>query len=123
MTARHQPPHDATLALVTDPYRFISKQCDRIGADGFETHVLFKDTICLKGPEAAALFYDVDRFKREGAMPSPIRKTLLGDGGVQGLDGDAHRRRKQLFMDLMAPERIRVPVSYTHLTLPTKRIV
>lgn len=108
MTARHQPPHDATLALVTDPYRFISKQCDRIGADGFETHVLFKDTICLKGPEAAALFYDVDRFKREGAMPSPIRKTLLGDGGVQGLDGDAHRRRKQLFMDLMAPERIRV---------------
>lgn len=38
---------------------------------------------CLKGPEAAALFYDPERFKREGAMPSPIRKTLLGEGGVQ----------------------------------------
>ncbi|MCK5909229.1 MAG: cytochrome P450 [Caulobacter sp.] len=106
MTARQDPPRDATLALLADPYRFISKQCERIGADGFETHVLLKDTICLRGPEAAALFYDVDRFKRDGAMPSPIRKTLLGEGGVQGLDGDAHRHRKQMFMALMAPERV-----------------
>lgn len=99
-------PQDATLALAVDPYQFISKQCRRLGADAFETHVLFKDTTCLKGPEAAALFYDPERFKREGAMPSPIRKTLLGEGGVQGLDGNAHRHRKQLFMDLMAPQRV-----------------
>lgn len=107
MTSSKDPPRDATLALLLDPYRYISKQCASIGADGFETHVLLKETICLKGPEAAALFYDVDRFKRGGAMPSPIRKTLLGEGGVQGLDGDAHRQRKQMFMDLMAPERVR----------------
>jgi fatty-acid peroxygenase len=102
-----KPPQDATIALLADPYQFISEQCQRLGTDGFETHVLFKDTTCLKGPEAAAVFYDPERFKREGAMPSPIRKTLLGDGGVQGLDGDAHRHRKQLFMGLMAPDRIR----------------
>ncbi len=79
----------------------------RVGSDAFETRVLLKETTCLKGPEAAALFYDPERFKREGAMPSPIRKTLLGEGGVQGLGGEAHRYRKQVFMDLMAPARVR----------------
>jgi len=102
-----KPPNDATVALLKDPYRFISERCRRLGTEGFETHVLLKDTTCLKGPEACALFYDPERIKREGAMPSPIRKTLLGEGGVQGLDGEAHRHRKQLFMDLMAPERVR----------------
>ena len=102
-----KPPNDATVALLKDPYRFISERCRRLGTEGGETHVLLKDTTCLKGPEACALFYDPERIKREGAMPSPIRKTLLGEGGVQGLDGEAHRHRKQLFMDLLAPERVR----------------
>lgn len=97
---------DQTLALLADPYRFVSARCRELGADAFETRVLLKETVCLKGREAAELFYDADRFKRAGAMPAPIGKTLLGEGGVQGLDGDEHRHRKQMFMELMGAERV-----------------
>jgi fatty-acid peroxygenase len=60
----------------------------------------------MSGPEAARIFYDQDRFVRRGAMPGRIRGTLLGRGGVQGLDDEAHRHRKRMFMSLMTPERI-----------------
>src|SRR3546814_7187180 len=60
----------------------------------------------MTGPEAAELFYRQDLFARRGAAPGRIQKTLLGQGGVQGLDGEAHRHRKQMFMSLMTPESI-----------------
>ena len=31
---------------------------------------------------------------------------MLGEGGVQGLDGEAHRQRKAIFMDLMTPKNM-----------------
>jgi fatty-acid peroxygenase len=97
---------DSTPALIRDPYEFIRKGCRRHGSDLFETRLLLQRTICMSGPEAARLFYDQDRFVRRGAMPERIRRTLLGRGGVQGLDGEAHRHRKRMFMSLMTPERI-----------------
>lgn len=97
---------DATLALIRDPYGFVRKRCQRYGSDLFETRLLLRRTICTTGPEAARLFYDQDRFVRRGVMPERIRSTLLGRGGVQGLDGEAHRHRKRMFMSLMSPERI-----------------
>ncbi len=97
---------DETLALLADPYRFISRQCQRFGTNAFETRVLLKRTVCLKGAGAAEVFYDATRFAREGAMPGAIRKTLLGQDGVQGLDGEPHRHRKQMFMSLMTPDRV-----------------
>ena len=100
------PKPDSTVALLRDPYRFISKRCADLGTDLFETRLLLQKAICLTGPEAAELFYDPDRFQREGAMPGVIQKTLLGQGGVQGLDGAAHRHRKGMFMALMTPDRI-----------------
>lgn len=97
---------DSTLALIWDPYRFISKRCQRYGADLFETRLRLQRTICMTGPEAARLFYDPSRFERRDAMPKAIQKTLLGVGGVQALDDEAHRHRKQMFLSLMTPERI-----------------
>lgn len=95
---------DGTLALLRDPYGFISERCRRYGADIFRTRIMLRPAICMSGPEAAALFYDERRFLRRGATPTRIQKTLFGKGGVQGLDGDAHRHRKQMFMTLMTPE-------------------
>ena len=60
----------------------------------------------MTGPEAAELFYDEDRFSRGGAAPGWLKKTLFGKGGVQGLDGEAHRHRKQMFTFLMSPDRV-----------------
>ncbi|MCT9070048.1 cytochrome P450 [Cupriavidus gilardii] len=99
-------PGDHSLAMLADPYRFIAKRCRALQSDVFETRVLLRRTLCMTGPEAAALFYDPQRFQRGGAAPEPVRATLFGKGGVQTLDGDAHRMRKALFMHATAPERI-----------------
>lgn len=97
---------DVTRALLADPYRFISKRCQHYGADLVSTRIMLRQTICMTGPSAAALFYDNERFSRAGAAPEPVRATLFGKGGVQGLDGAAHRHRKAMFMSLVTAERI-----------------
>lgn len=97
---------DSTLAFIRDPYRFISMRCRDLHSDLFETRLRLRKTICMLGPEAAQLFCEPSKFARRGAMPLRIQKTLLGQGGVQGLDDEAHRHRKQMFMSLMSTERI-----------------
>src|SRR3546814_8468353 len=87
---------DATLALFNDPYRFISKQCRAYGSDLFETRLMLRKTICMTGPEAARLFYDQSRFTRHCAMIGRIQKTLLGKGGVQGLDNRSEEKKSEL---------------------------
>lgn len=97
---------DSTLALLQEGYTFVSTRCARHQSDVFQTRLLLQPTICMRGAAAARVFYDDARFMREGAAPSRLKKTLFGEGGVQGLDGKAHRRRKQMFMSLMTPEGI-----------------
>jgi fatty-acid peroxygenase len=103
-------PHDiwpeSTLAQMLDPYRFISKRCQRYHSDLFQARLMLRKTICMTGPETAELFYDENRFIRNGAAPPWLQKTLFGQGGIQMLDGEAHRHRKQMFMSLMSAERI-----------------
>lgn len=97
---------DSTFALLRDPYRFISRRCRDYGTDLFQTRLFLKKAICMLGRDAAEQFYDSRRFIRSGATPEPIRATLFGKGGVQGLDGEAHRNRKQMFMSVMTKENI-----------------
>ena len=61
----------------------------------------------MTGPDAAELICDPERFVRRGAMPDAVTKTLLGKGGVQALDGEAHRARKHMLMSLMNPRTSR----------------
>lgn len=97
---------DSTLALLRNPYGFISETCRALDTDLFETRILLQETICMTGAAAAEAFYWEDRLIRAGSMPGRIQKTLLGQGGVQGLDGEAHQHRKKMFMSLMGTERI-----------------
>jgi fatty-acid peroxygenase len=60
----------------------------------------------MTGPEAAAIFYNRDFFVRKGAAPSPIKATLFGRGGLQGMDGVGHRRRKEMLSGLLSEERV-----------------
>ncbi|RIL00884.1 MAG: cytochrome P450 [Proteobacteria bacterium] len=100
------PSLEASFALKRDPYGFISERARMLGSDVFETRLLLRRTICMTGPQAARLFYDPRCFARHGAAPAALRKTLLGQGGVQTLDGDAHLHRKRLFLELLAPARV-----------------
>jgi fatty-acid peroxygenase len=97
---------DSTLALFLEGYEFIPNRCRRFGADIFETRLMLQKAVCMMGEEAARIFYDDGKFQRRGAMPRRAFKSFLGEGGVQALDGDAHRNRKQMFMRLMTPESI-----------------
>lgn len=97
---------DSTLALLRDPYRYIARRCKELDSDVFETRLMLRPTLCMTGAQAAALFYDTDKFTRHGAAPRRVRKTLFGMGGVQGLDGQAHRHRKHMFLSIMTPTNI-----------------
>ncbi len=97
---------DRTVALLTEGYEFITRRCERLDTDVFETRLQFEPTICMRGEAAAELFYDEERFTRHGAAPSRLKKTLFGEGGVQGMDGSVHRQRKAMFMAMMTPDRL-----------------
>ena len=96
---------DDTIAMRRDPYRFISRRASELGEDAFETRLLMRPIVCMTGADAARVFYDPARFRRAGAAPPPLQKTLFGKGGVQGLDGDRHRRRKAIFVEINTPAR------------------
>ncbi|KXK63524.1 cytochrome [Micromonospora rosaria] len=98
---------DSSVAFLRDGYRFIGNRCARLGSDIFQTRLLLERTICLRGRPGAMLFSDTDRFVRHGAMPKRGQHTLVGVGGVQGLDGPAHRARKAMFMSIMTPSALR----------------
>jgi fatty-acid peroxygenase len=85
-------------------YDAISARCDRLGTDAFQLRHPFGPPITfMRGEPAARLFYDQRHIQRTGAVPGRVLKTLLGKGGVQTLDGDAHRHRKHMMMSLMTP--------------------
>ena len=98
---------ESTLSLLRDPYQLISKRCRHHQSDLFQIlWFTLRKAICMTGRDAAALFnHDEDRFTRAGVRQDA--RDTVGKGGVQGLDGESHRHRKQMFMSLMAPERIK----------------
>lgn len=100
-------PHiDSTLWLLADGYEFISKRARSLDTDAFAARFLTHDVVCVRGAAAAREFYDPELFERAGVMPGRVRRTLVGEGGVQGLDGEAHAHRKAAFISLMTPENI-----------------
>jgi fatty-acid peroxygenase len=101
----NQVPHDKSLdnsfALLKEGYLFINNRMERYHSDIFEARLLGQNVICLRGEEAAKIFYDEEKFQRKGAAPKRVQKTLFGENGIQTMDGEAHLARKQLFMSLM----------------------
>lgn len=87
-------------------YLLLSELRKEAKAPVVKARLLNKEVIAIYGKEAAKKFYDPRNFKREGAMPKIVLKTLFGENGVQTLDGQAHEHRKTIFMDLMTPKRM-----------------
>jgi fatty-acid peroxygenase len=87
-------------------YDFIQATCCENSTAIFQTNVLFKNIVCITGRDAAEKFYDASVFERRDVIPKRIQKTLLGENGVQTLDGDLHRIRKAMFMSLMTPDKL-----------------
>lgn len=92
--------------VFNEGYHLLGTLREDVDAPVVKGKFLTKEIIAIYGEEAARKFYDPQNFKREGAMPKPILKTLFGEDGVQTLDGKDHHHRKSYFMDLMTPERM-----------------
>ena len=97
---------ESTVPLLRHGYRFISLRGRELEARAFQTRLLLQPTIVLSGAEAVRTFYDTALIQRAGALPRPLRDTVFGHGGVQHLDGDAHRHRKAMHMSLMTEPEI-----------------
>lgn len=95
------PAFDSTLALLREGYDFIGRRCDRLGSDVFVTRLMLRRAICMRGEDAARLFYGSGAFTRRGAMPPTTLRLLQDLGSVQTLDGDHHRLRKAMFVRLL----------------------
>lgn len=96
---------ESTLALLADPYRWISRRAAAHGEPAFTARLLGEETLCVTGPDAAEMFYG-GRLTRQGAMPKPMLKVLQDQGSVTTLDGARHHVRKALLLSLMTPPRL-----------------
>ncbi|MFJ5771898.1 cytochrome P450 [Psychrobacillus sp. NPDC093180] len=110
MTGSRQVPReeglDNSLSLLREGYMYIPNRRHSFATDVFETRLLGQKAICMGGEGAAEIFYDNEKFIRNGAAPKRVQKTLFGEKGVQTLDGEAHTHRKKMFMSLMTPEKL-----------------
>jgi len=97
---------DSTAELLREGYAFIPSRCRRYGCDAFETRLLLAPAVCLQGAEAARVFYG-QQLTRRGALPLAVLGLLQDKGSVAGLDGQAHRARKDLFLSIVEPAQRR----------------
>lgn len=100
---------DRTVDLLRDGYTFADTVRARTGdvtARAVALKLMGAPAVLIRGTEAVRFFYDTDRFHRTGAMPAAIKAPLFGCGAVHGLDDDAHRHRKQLFLQATEPARV-----------------
>ncbi len=97
---------DSTIHLMTEGYLFIPNRIRKYNSQIFQTRLVGQKVICMSGSKAAEIFYDQNKFTREGAIPKRIQETLFGKKAIQTLDGAAHMHRKLLFMSIMTSENI-----------------
>ncbi|GGK60012.1 cytochrome P450 [Ornithinimicrobium pekingense] len=102
---------DHTLDLVLKGYTFAREARDRSEdprkGSRLMLRALGRGALLVRGEEGVRLFYDTDRMRREGAMPAFVGGGLFGKGSVHGLDDEAHRHRKSMFVrTLMDPQRV-----------------
>jgi len=97
---------DNTFNLMREGYMFITNRCHSFQSNIFETRLFGKKAICMRGKEAAELFYHNDKFKRRGAIPNWVVQSFFGENSVQILDGNVHQHRKDMLMSVMTSNRL-----------------
>ena len=91
---------DNTFALMREGYLFIKHRTDRYQSELFGTRLMGQKVICISGEAASKVFYDSEKFIRNGAAPMRVQKTLFGVNAIQSMDDHEHIHRKALFLSL-----------------------
>ncbi|MEZ2744769.1 cytochrome P450 [Halopseudomonas bauzanensis] len=97
---------DSSTAFLRNGYNFIADRCRDFGSDIFQTRIMLRPVYCVTGEDAARMFYVPGRFTRNHAMPPTTLSLLQDQGSSLTLTGEAHARRKEMFMALMGPARL-----------------
>lgn len=97
---------DSSIALKSEGYEFVANRCRRFGSEIFAARLLGESFYCMRGPDAARMFYEPDRMTRSGALPTFVLHLLQDEGSVATLDGAAHRCRKAMFLEMMSEARL-----------------
>lgn len=105
---------DNSISLMREGYMFIVNRSHSFNSNIFKTRLLGKKAICMVGKDAAELFYDQEKFKREGAAPNRAIQTLFGENGVQTLDGADHQHRKDMLMSVMTKDKLKQLTDIAH---------
>jgi fatty-acid peroxygenase len=101
--APHAPGVDNTFAFLVEGYDFMPRRHAALGSDTFATRLMLRRALCVRGEDAARMFYQPGRFTRRHALPATTMALLQDFGSVMALDGDAHRKRKAMLMSLFGP--------------------
>ena len=64
------------MSLMREGYLYILNRRRSFNCDVFETRLLGKKAICMGGKEAEEIFYDPEKFQREGSAPHRLVETL-----------------------------------------------
>lgn len=68
---------DHSLDLLKEGYQFVSNRCQAYQSDIFETHLLGERAICMRGSDAAELFYDNSKFSIiNGSKKEYVKKGI-----------------------------------------------
>jgi fatty-acid peroxygenase len=103
-----RPRLDQSVPMLAKGYAWLPDRRRAIGRDTVQTRLMLtRRALAVGGPEGARFVYDEDNVRRGGALPEPVVSTLFGHGAVHGLDGEAHRVRKAMFVDLLMGDGVR----------------
>ncbi|WP_369141024.1 cytochrome P450 [Modestobacter versicolor] len=96
------PRFDQTAAMLAQGYAWLPDRRRAAGRATVRTRLmLVRPTLGVSGPAGARFVYDEDHVRRSGALPEPVVSTLFGHGAVHTLDGEPHRVRKAMFVQLL----------------------
>jgi fatty-acid peroxygenase len=100
MTRR--PRLDQSVPMLAKGYAWLPDRRRAAGRDTVHTRLLLtRRVLGVEGPAGARFVYDEGNVRRSGALPEPVVSTLFGHGSVHSLDGEAHRVRKGMFVQLL----------------------
>ena len=97
---------DSTISFVRDGYEFISNRCRRYRSDVFQTRLMSRPVICMRGGEAARCSTATGSSVRAQRQPSCARpcSARMACRGWMVRRHHHHHHRNQMFMSLMTPE-------------------
>jgi fatty-acid peroxygenase len=82
-------------------FEFVTNRCRRYRTDAFATRLMLRPVVCMQGARAARFFTQTPMTRR-GAVPRPLLALVQDVGSVATLDGEMHRCRKRMFLDMMS---------------------